>query len=220
MAELTVYASTASGRVEAANATYLTARAGTGLSRVVNGQYVFTGQLLSGGYFWLNALYLDFDTSAIAAGDTITGVAFAPYLATGYGNNTPHVAEVYAYDWGDDVTTADWVAGDDIDDLGSLLASFDTTGIPQNESQAGWKTFTNEDAMLGAIVKGGTTRFLLTCDRFRLGTEPSGGERVQWYLNQADCRPRLIVTYTEAASAAYLPHIMRHHFYPPLVGGR
>ena len=129
MAELTVYASTASGRVEAANATYLTARAGTGLSRVVNGQYVFTGQLLSGGDFYLNGLYLDFDTSEIAAGDTITGVAFAPYLATGWGNDTPHVAEVYAYDWGEGVTTADWVAGSALSALrhGPDMAPTDTT---------------------------------------------------------------------------------------------
>jgi hypothetical protein len=200
MAELTVYASTASGRIEAAGSTYLTMRAGAGLAAYTNPQYVYTGQLLDGGDFFLNALYLEFDTSEIAAGDTITGVAFAPYLWTGYGNNTPHVAEVYAYDWGAGVTTADWVAGDDIGDLGDLLASFDTTGLPLNESQAGWKTFTNEDAMLSAIVKGGTTRFLVICDRFRLGTEPSGPERVGWYLNQEDCRPRLIVTYTEGAT--------------------
>jgi hypothetical protein len=77
------------------------------------------------------------------------------------------------------VTTADWVAGDDIDDLGSLLASFDTTGIPTNESQAGWKTFTTRTPCWGPSSKGGTTRFLLTCNRFRLGTEPSGRERVQ-----------------------------------------
>jgi hypothetical protein len=198
VASLTVYSSAADGRIESNHATYSTARSGANLGAALTNSNEYIGQ--KGGYYYLSEAFFDFDTSALVAGDTVTAAVFSLYCSDRWENEEAHIQELYSEAWTTPLTAADWVAGADVSAL-TKVATFDTvggTGITGSE----YKAFSSEAAMTAAIVKGGTTKFMLTTDQFRLGSAPSSAERIEWAFYEAGSgyRPKLVITYTEAAA--------------------
>jgi hypothetical protein len=185
------------GRVDAYNgSSWEDCRQGSNLSTLINGTTGFSGTTVVSGEYYVSLTLLDFDTSTIPADATVTAVEFSLYTYSTSGNVTAHVQEVYAKDWGATITTADWVAPGD---LGTLLASKSTSGFASGTRY----TFVNESGMLAAIVKAGTTRFLVTTARQRNASAPTTAERISWYFVASGdpYKPTLVVTYSEAAPA-------------------
>lgn len=185
------------GRVESYNgSSWEDCRQGSNLAATVNATTGFAGPTVSSGEYYHSQAFLDFDTSTIPADATVTAVELSMRTYSAAGNVTAHVQEVYAKDWGATLTTADWVAPGD---LGTLLASKSTSGFASDTRY----TFVNESGMLSAIVKAGTTRFVVTTARQRNASAPTTAERISWYFVASGdpYKPTLVVTYSEAAPA-------------------
>lgn len=160
----------AQGLANSSSVSQAVADAGTGFavgSTIVQSSY-FAGGGKDPTYWQYNQGLLQFDTSGISVGETVTGVTL--YIA-GYpsGSNSGSMTlEVRAYDWGGTITGAAWHKGSTISSLNPMLASF-TMGTWQNEPTT--NTFTSNGTNFNsAIVKGGITRIILTSDLQRLGT--------------------------------------------------
>src|SRR6185312_10585298 len=76
--------------------------------------------------FALFESFLDFDTSTIPVGSTINSVSLQLWGTTASGGS--FTAQVYLFDYGSSLTTADWVDGSTISAL-PLLATFATSGV-------------------------------------------------------------------------------------------
>jgi hypothetical protein len=195
VASLTVYSSAADGIIESNSGTYSTARSGANLGAALTGSNEYIGQ--TGGYY-LSEAFFDFDTSALVAGDTVTAAVFSLYCSDRWENEDEHIQELYSKAWTTPLTTADWVAGADVSAL-TKVATFDTVG-GTGISSGVYKDFVSEAGMPAAIVKGGTTKFMLATDQFRLGSAPTSAERIEWAFYEAGAgyRPKLVITYTPA----------------------
>ena len=168
MATTVVFGDTADGQVQGSSTTYATARS-TATTADSSAPTQQVGQLFSTPTYFCLELFLGFDTSAITG--TITSATLS--LVDQVDNSvTDFVIECRLYDWGATLTTADWVPGASISQ--TLLATYNTA--------SGWTGNTYKDftdvAMAANINQSGFTRFLLNSDRHRLGTTPTGEERV------------------------------------------
>lgn len=193
------------GRVDCWGATYANDAAGTGNLEVKTTDS-YTGQ--AAGYE-CDETFLEFDTSGIPDTATIDSATLFLY---GINDNsvTDFTLEVYAYDFGAAVTTADFRNSAALAALyaaGGLLASKSTAGgIADNAYTA----FTSGAAFLAAINKIGNTRLIVASDRHRAVTTPTGQERIQWNLRTTSGKePKLVVAYTEAATGC--PKMTDHY---------
>lgn len=194
MPTVDITADTTDGHIDSSNATYATARSGSGLT-VFTGPILGVGQLLSGGTYTCIEYFVSFDTSSLGAGATITSAVLS--IQGGGGtpdqSDTDFTVEARAFNFGASVTTGDWVAGAS---LGSstLVCHFDTS--------AGWgsgyNAFTN-DALPANINKTGTTYIMLSSSRHRGNNTPVGLEKVSLKTSQTagtSSDPKLTITYT------------------------
>jgi len=115
---------------------------------------------------------------------------------------TAWTMECAAYDYGASITTADW---QDPTELGALTI-VGTRGSA-GWSNAGYNDFTNTGGGVKSIVsKTGITKIALWPERIRTGVAPSDGQYAEfWAAEEAETgerRPRLTITYTEAAGAS------------------
>ena len=190
MATVTVSASTTEGRVTSTNATYSTARAGSGQT-LWTGSVLSVGQLFSAGSYTCEEYFVAFDTSVLGASANILSATLQ--LKGSFSSDqsdTDFTVEARSFDWSPTVTTGDWVAGAD---LGShtLRAHFDTS--------AGWTTNYNvftDDALVAGINKTGVTYLILCSSRHRAGNTPVGLERVLFHSAAATGTsddPRLVI---------------------------
>lgn len=134
---------------------------------------------------------LEFDTSSIPNGATVTSAVLS---LKAYSYSNPPVLELYAYDFGASVTTADWVPGADFAGM-TRLAMHNTNGAWTGSTRY---DFTSDAAFVDAINVGGLTRVVLVTEQIANNT--SGGD---WYANAyspaasaESYRPQLVVTYT------------------------
>lgn len=156
------------------------------------GQYTFTaeGYVAVGqdSFNYAHEGFLAFDTSAVAG--EITSVTL--FLSgRENGSATDFIVEARLYDWGENLTGADWRAAADLGGL-PLLATFHTGGFALNS----YNEFVSETAFPANINQSGTTRLLLCSSRFRAGTAPSGNEYV--HFHEADTAgesqdPKLVI---------------------------
>jgi len=191
VAELTVYGVDADGMIRSSSATYATARTGSGtLTLNPEGTGLYSGQLYSSGTYYLDESFFAFDTSGLPDDAIIQTVVLSLWgISSSTLNDRVH--EVRAYDWGDTVTTGDWISGAD---LGSstLVASL----ADEDFAYETYAAFTSEAAFLTAINKTGVTRLVMASSRLRLGTAPTGLERESWAGGEATDPPKLVITYT------------------------
>lgn len=174
MATLTVYAKTSDGYLDSSSTDYSTARAGTGtLSVYTINNALMCGQILLGDSYHVYEAFLQYDTSALPDASVISSVKEELYLALDQ-SYTDYTEEVRAYDWGDTLTTDDWVAGANLGNY-TLLSS--KTVSPS----AGYNEFPTSANFIAAISKTGDTRLFHSSNRQRAGNTPIGGESVNWY---------------------------------------
>lgn len=193
MATLTVYAAAGDGTLQSFNATYSTARAGSGVS-LIGGSTLTVGQSTG---FSVYQSGLPFDTSAVGASATVSAAVLETYLNSD-DSTTDFILRARDYAFGT-YTAADFVAGTNLASTGSLRASLDTNGIGATGQ---YKTWTDA-AMAAAINKTGMTELVLYSSRQEGNNQPSTNEMVA--LRSADSTgtttdPKLTITYTNAVN--------------------
>lgn len=110
MAELSFRSLTSDARVQSADGTWATALAGSSLAAENAADATIQTGYANYGTWYIQQLFLAFDTSSIPEGSTVSDVALAIVVASGtYASGMRH--EVYAYDWGAAVDTTDWRTG-------------------------------------------------------------------------------------------------------------
>jgi hypothetical protein len=208
MATIDVYTSAADAYLRSANDTYATARTGGGtftLTTVADTGYV--GQWT--GYN-IGVMYMDFDLgTAIGAGYHVTQFDLKTYLSLD-SSTQDFIIETRIYDWGAEVTNADWVAGADVGAL-SLLAQLDTNGIG---ATGAYKTHAMEAGAGSLISTTGVLRVILTSSRFRNGDTPAGDEYVGLRMSErtdTSADPYATVTYEADAAGGILNHVHHYH---------
>ena len=198
MSTTTVYSTAADGYLKSSHATYSTARSGVGSTIVVvnTNSDIWIDQ--AAGYD-LYCAYLDFDTSAIPDTDVVTAATLSLYPNADPSGGTPGTLEVYAYDWGGTLTSADWIPGASVAAM-TLLASRTTTGWVSDARKA----LTSTAAFPAAINKTGTTYLYLCIAPFRTGDAPTGEDYFGTYPYEmgAAYKPMLVVEH-QAAGAKY-----------------
>lgn len=186
------FANQSDAQIECTDATYLTARAGGGSCSVAS-----TTTTMNAGQFFLRPPVseytvlqsaLVFDTSSIGASATIISAVLS--LAGGANNNTENMTiEARIITTSDPVVVADFTAGAD---LGSstLVATLD----PGNFQIGAYNDFADV-ALSANINKTGLTYIVLSSDRQRLGSVPTGFEFLGFLSADAPALlPKLTVT--------------------------
>ena len=196
MSTTTVYPSTADGYLTSgSNVSYATARSGGAYRAIHNtDDTMLVDQYPSGGgYFYCRSGYLDFDTSSIPDTDEIFAVTLSLYAIYAFGS--PGALEVYAYDWGEELTFADWIAGADVAAM-TLLASYSGRW-----SGGAYRALTSETAFKAAINKTGVTRLFLCTTKFRTGSAPSDRDGYTFYATEkvTTYRPKLVIEHAPPA---------------------
>ncbi len=189
--------STADGRLRCSNATYATARSGGGtFATDTTATFTECGQELFGGVYYCYEAFWDFDTSSIPADAVITSATLEVYVVSL--NTTSSAAGILrarVKDWGASVTSADWVAGASVS--GQTLVAH--TVAMSSLTASAYNTFI-DDALVANIVKAGTTRLMVTSDRFEAGTVPTGAPNGSEYASLETANgsnpPKLTVTWT------------------------
>ena len=194
MTTFTIYAGATDGYISSSNATYATARSGGTLSANTAGANIIVGQQRIGGINYVLEGYLEFDTSAVGPGATVTSSTLAIK-----GNNdksaTDFTLEAWSRDWGGGtLTTGDYVAGASLSGL-TLLAS----ALSSNFIFGAYNTFASDAAFLAAINLTGYTRILVASDLTRTNTAPTGDEYTSYDsadVSGTSSDPRLIIIAT------------------------
>jgi len=192
MTTLALYAS-AAGFIQSGSATYSLARSGGDTVDAITSGDVQSGQFPQGASYFCLEVFLAFDTSSIPADATISSVVLSLDgvfdLAT-----QAFTHEVRVRDWGTSLTAADWVAGANLSALTRLAT------LASSAYASGYAAFTEDgENFRNAIVKGGTTRFLIASDRLAAGNAPAVSESQTFEGNPLQAGspdPKLVITYT------------------------
>lgn len=179
------------GTAYGSNAAYATARS-TGSSTIAG--EARAGQRLNTGVYQVYCGLLEFDTSSIPAGATVTSWTLRPYI---FQNDSVQdfTLEAYISDYGASITSADFVAGGSLSGLTKVATLAITT---QDDTQL---TMTTIDPAVGITVNG-ITRFLLSSDRVAANTTPTVHEYVSLDCDNTYGTPSLLdVTWTVAGGS-------------------
>jgi hypothetical protein len=197
MSTLIVYSSTADEYLRSWSTTlgYSSVRAGTASFQDASptGTDVYVGQ--SGpSNFSIYQIFHSFDTSAIGVNGSVSSATLnlTPYGKSDY---TTFAIEARLHDWGAEVTSADFVAGDDLGNK-TLLATFPSTAdwLPPTKVD-----FISDPGFISSINKTGITPMVLVSERNRLGVSPTGLEYVAHFSSDRSGTsndPKLTVQYT------------------------
>lgn len=192
MATLTVNASL-SGYVYGQNATYSTART---TATSTSGAFIVVGQNWSGAVYECQEGFIQFDTSALPDGATITGVTLKLYPSFD-NSGTDFTINVLGFDWGASLTTADWrtpTQAAALTNYGSYATASGWSG--------GYKSITGNASFIAAINKTGMTYIMLVSSRWQAGNTPTGGEYVQPQNYDGANPPQLVIDYTGVTHVA------------------
>lgn len=203
MASTTVFSATSDGYIRSSEQfSYSDARNGTGVGLdAITGTTFRVGQLFDEEYFVYEG-FLNFDVSAVA-GSTIDSATLSLWLVTD-SSTTDFTVEARARNWGDTLTSDDFVAGGSLSGL-TLLASIGSSGIG---ATAAYKALTSEAALLTAIASAaagdGILRLLLCSSRTTGNNSPGGLEYI--ICSSADHAgttqdPKLDIDYTEGVAS-------------------
>jgi hypothetical protein len=194
----TVNASNNDGEVFSLSTVLASMQSGTGFTVTTTATSSRAGMNKSGPNFQGFQFFLDFDTSSIPDTDVISSVTLS--MVGDVNNSTQDfVTEVYTYDFSTTVTSADWQNPTQIGAL-TLVASRNSSAFVGSST---YEAFTSEAAFLTEINKTGSTRLLVTSDRFRTSTTPAVAEFIAWNSsNDASSAkwPKLEVVHDAAAS--------------------
>ena len=217
MATLVVYADTSDGYVQSQNTNVASMRSGSSLSATTTGGVLQVGQRLTAGLYigYLGAV--EFDTSSLGSGSTVSSVALELNLLENNSLLTTHTQEVYALDWGGTLQTSHWRTPAQLGGM-TLLASISTSGIGTLNQ---YKTFAeNGTNFRSAINLTGMTRLVLQSSRFRNSNTPSADEYLAWSSANTvgtTSDPKLTIDW-EAAPNTSIPVFM-HHYRQQGIGG-
>lgn len=200
---LSVRSSTADGRIRSPDASYSTARNGGGALSTATGnatenvEYTWTGSL-----YRIESIYLDFDTSSLGAGATVSAGTLTLYgSGTAETNTDSPTIQARGYDWGGTLTSADVVdfnPGTNWTNL-AYLASMALTSWDQTSGNA--NNLTSQSGMTTWINKTGVSYCAVNFDASATTTAPTGSNVFNTRLaDQAGTSsdPLLTVTYTPA----------------------
>ena len=199
MAELVVYSEASDGEIKSHSSVYNTARSGSSLSsadfQFTVGQYCYAGPK-----YYCAESFFSFDTSELGAKAVVSSVVLKLYVGSEAAAAT-WVAEARLFDFGDTLTTADWVPCANLGNY-TLLGTQEITSSPSN-----WKTFTSEAAFINNINKTGKTRIIVASNRSRLGNAPTVGtyEYVAGETQNSLHKPTLIINYEYLLSKPFIP---------------
>lgn len=198
MATLVVYADVADRTLGSSNSSFATAVTGSGLH--ADGASQAWHELGASFYtptYYINEVFLPFDTSALPDTATIDSATLAIYGRTD-DSSTDFDIEAGLYDWGASIGTEDWLDGSDTGGI-TVRAVRNTSGW----TNAGYNSFST-GTMAAVISKTGVTKIALWPQRVRTGMSPANGQWVTfWAADEAESgerRPRLTIEYTEASS--------------------
>lgn len=204
MATLTVYpgAGGNDGIVSSTNATYLTARAGSGLVVSDTSGVPNVGQLNILGNYSCYEMFVQFDTSALGASAIVSAASLKLVLILDSSTND-FTNEARISNWGASLTTADWVAGASLSALTSV-ATLSTSGIGATDS---YKTFAENGTNFQTNISlTGTTYLLIDSSRHVAGNVPGANvsEFVGWEATERNAGtstdPKIDITYTLPAN--------------------
>jgi len=168
---------------------YSTARAG---GTITNPATALLGQYKAGSNYRCSEMVVDFDTSALS-GQVVSSVTLAVYVFID-SSTTDFTIEARLLSGYTSPITGNWVAGASLGG-NSLMATFNTSGI----SGAGYYSFTSEAGFPAGVNLTGSTVLLLSSDRHRLGTTPTGNEFIYPRTLTAGQEPKLTVVHANPA---------------------
>lgn len=184
-------------RLIATDATYLTAArqdAADGLASVLH-----VGQGDDVSEFFIQQSFIEFDTSELT-GATVSAATLAMRGHTDY-SSTNFYIDVFPYDFGDSVTTADWRDSDTGLPALTRVMYFDSSGFSTAASYA--NEFTSEAGAPGSVNKTGMTRYVLASREHVNESQPPAFEyEFVQFDNGATYPPRLTITYTSGGATA------------------
>ena len=194
MATLVVYSKASDGYVFSFGTDYSTTRAGDNVGVVTVGTGNYCGQDFSDPNYWLYETFMQYDTSSLTSLAVVSAVKEELYLKTDY-TTTDYTEEVRTYDWGAELTVADYVAG-------ANLGNYTLLSSKAVSPSAGYNEFSTSANFIAAINTTGDTRLFHSSSRQRAGNVPFDPEFVEWYSTDetgTDKDPKLTITYTLAA---------------------
>ena len=192
--QLVVYSNANDGRVLSSNATYATARSGSNLSAPNTETSSPVGQYANVPYY-IDEMFLWFDTSVLGAAATPTVATLAQAVQS---TTCIHgfTLEAYGYNWGDTLTTANWLPGASIGTGMSLIAS---RAVGTTESTNTYYPLTSTAAFLTWLNLTGNTWIFLASADTRTGTVPTSADYQTFYMadnSGTTYDPKLTITYT------------------------
>lgn len=201
---LAVRSSTADGRVESdASTSWSTIRAGNSLAASTSEtKYNVSASDNSGVEYEIRQLFLDFDTSSLGSGATISNGVFTLY-GTGVAETDTdgYDVQIRFKDWGGSVTTADYVSSPTNWNACTLMGHLAVGSWNQTNNTA--NNFTVDS--YADVSKTGTTYVVVGMSGYTTTTPaPTGGNRIETYLADntgTTSDPLLTVTYTPGSTA-------------------
>jgi len=142
------------------------------------------GQMGSTGYYYINRIYVSFDTSLIPDGATVTSANLYMKTTSTDGSVTDFYVKVYGGTqpiYGSSLETGDWGCGT------SYQSQWYTSNWQAN-TWISWSISTSQ------VNKQGRTQFELKSSRE--GTAPTGSEYISLYMADSDYDPYLSLSYT------------------------
>lgn len=167
-----------------------------------------------GGNYYVNEILFAFDVSDIPSGSSITAATLAVRYVNLDNAKGNHVEEIFAYDWGSGISTADWRQGGASGWLNTNLSSRVAYRTPSSsDGTSSYRDFTSDglaDAVADAVADDGILRLVAASNLFRSDSAPSGANGAGWYSADTSYPQRLIVTYTAGSSG--IPRHSDHYF--------
>jgi hypothetical protein len=197
MTEVVVTAGTADDYlVSGDDVSYANARAGIGSVLSLNGDAntLHISQKLDAGPSWyVRESFLAFDTSVVGAGRVVDSVVFSPRGESSGSPGSGWTCEARIYNWGADVSIADWVPGANLSAC-TLVASMPIASYADGT----YVDWTSEVAFKAAINMTGTTYLVLCHSKTTTGTTPEAVEEVYfWSANKgAGYEPKLTINHS------------------------
>jgi hypothetical protein len=197
---LAVRSSTADGVLTSTNATWNTARDGSGLVADTSSNGA-TPAVNTG--FTVRLLFLDFDTSSLGQGATITALVPTLYGASIAETNTNSTEiECKILDWGGALTTADWPDLNPDSNWTALttVAARALSGWQQTNGTA--NNLTDAGLAYDSINKTSPTYMVVGLARIAIGQPTGNNQFPTWQADTAGTSsdPLLTVTYTPGKS--------------------
>lgn len=189
--------------VKSSSATYTTARTGSGLTVGADTTTnLLAGQNFASSTYSCYETFMQFDTSLIAAGSTVSSATLRIVANTSGSGLTNDQFYVLYRSWTSPLTTDQWVPGANLNLLSTVAYRLGTFVA---------NTTYNLTAATGSVTLGGVTGWMATSGSLMSGTAATALTQVYNYLsgnNASTSAPQLTITYTAPASATTKPIVL------------